>query len=191
MPAKGESKVNWDVVLEEVRASQLSLREIARRYGISEAAIRKKMKAEGVTRDLTPEVNEEIKNRLVRRVRADNGNCEQSANHEPATREQLIDAAASRGVEVVECHRDDVSRLRQLEQKLLAEIYDSPTKTQAWCYQGEVILKEIPITATERCQALNNLANTYHKRIQLERQAYNLNDTDKGGSHETALDMLE
>jgi predicted DNA-binding protein YlxM (UPF0122 family) len=43
---------DWEAIEREYRAGQLSVREIARQYAVSEGAIRKRAKAEGWERAL-------------------------------------------------------------------------------------------------------------------------------------------
>lgn len=66
---------------------------------------------------------------------------------------------------------------------LTPEVYgsatvDTPTKTYSAQHQGKILKEEIGIPVTDKCQALNNLANVQHKRIQLERQAFNLKERE-------------
>ena len=87
-----------------------------------------------------------------------------------------IDAASDRAVQVVELHRQDIIRLQREEQRLLKELGDNHKKLWVGQFQGEVITKEFGITVTERASAFQALTSSAHKRIQLERQAYNVDE---------------
>jgi len=179
-PRQPVQRYDWDIIREEVVAGQLSLKEISRRHGCSDTAIRKKIKELGWKRNLSDKVRDQVRNKLVREVRGDN------ANH---TDEQIIDAAAERGASVVRVHREDIARLREIEQRLLAELgseENPPTKVHITAYQGEVTQTILGIAVTERAAALQALSAAQHKRIQLERQAYNLDD-DSGGTRNASL----
>lgn len=165
--------VDWEAIEREYRAGQLSVNAIAKAHGITEGAIRKRVNTHGWgKRDLANEVREKVREKLVRReVRKDDANTE-----------EIIDAASERGALVIETHRRDINKLRELEQALMAELGDPdkpPTKLYLAQYQGQVIQKEVGIAVTERASALHALAAVQHKRIQLERQAFNLDEVDR------------
>jgi len=177
---------DWEAIEREYRAGQLSIREIARQHDCSDGAIRKRAKKCGWEQDLSKKVAEKVRNELVRSsVRTNNAE----------TDKEIIDAAAATAVELVRSHRRDISKLSALEQKLIDELGDEenpPTKLYIAQYQGKTVEKVVGITVTERASALQALAGVQHKRIQLERQAFNLDDAGGGErSHEDALKDLE
>lgn len=177
MPKPKPKKVDWESIEKEYRAGQLSNVEIGKRYGVSEGAIRKKAKQFEWEKDLSQQVRKKVREKLVRsEVRENNANSE-----------EIIDAASNRGVEIIKLHRKDINNLKSEEQKILKELGNNPQRTWVGQYQGKIVSKNFSITVTDRAQALNNLANVQHKRIQLERQAWNLNDTGDG---ETIEDVL-
>jgi hypothetical protein len=105
---------------------------------------------------------------------------------------EIIQEAAETGAEVVRTHRKDILVLRRVEQALLAELGDAenpPKKVYVTQYQGQIIEREFAITVTERATALNALAGAAQKRIQLERQAYNLDD--EGGDDAELPKIIE
>lgn len=178
---------NWDAIREEVVAGQLSLKEIARRFGCSDTAIRNKIKENGWERSLSERVREQVRNKLVREVCSDNTN---SVNQ--ATDEQIVEAAAERGAALVRTQRADIAKLRAMEQKLLAELGDDekpPTKVHVSSYQGAVTQTVLGIAVTERAAALQALSTVQHKRIQLERQAFNLDEKGDGEDKGSPQDM--
>ena len=63
--------IDWDSIQALYRTGQLSVREIARRYGISDTHINNRAKKEGWTRDLTAKIAAGIKTAVV---------CSQFAN---------------------------------------------------------------------------------------------------------------
>lgn len=167
---KAASGVDWDRGDRMIRSGQLSLREIGFAIGCSETAVRKRIKTRGLVRDLTGQVRATVRSLLVRKVRTSS----------PANDAEIIEEAAETGAEVVRTHRKDILVLRRVEQALLAELGDPdnpPKKLYVTQYQGGVVEHEFPITVTERATALNALAGAAQKRIQLERQAYNLDET--------------
>jgi polygalacturonase len=162
------SKYDWEKIEKEYRTGQLSIREIAKQNDCPESSIRARMKKRGITRDLTKEVARKIKEKVTcADVRTPNANDEQK-----------VEEASDRGFSVLMLQRKDIESLRALENKILSELENEPTKLYMAQYQGKVIQEEVGIPVTEKAAALNNLANVQHKRIQLERQAYNLNDSE-------------
>jgi len=162
---------DWEIIREEVVAGQLSLKEIARRNGCSDTAIRKKIKENGWKRNLSEKVLAQVRNKLVREVR----------ENRPATDEEIIDAAAERGAAIIRAQRADIERLRTIEMKFLGELDDEENPpTKPYCSSGPlgVTITPVDIPVTERASALQALSSVQHKRIQLERQAYNLAGAD-------------
>jgi len=179
---KAASGVDWDRGDRMIRAGQLSLREIGCAIGCSEAAVRKRIKTRGLVRDLTGQVRATVRSLLVRKERTSS----------LANDAEIIEEAAETGAEVVRTHRKDILVLRRVEQALLAELGDAenpPKKVYVTQYQGQIIEREFAITVTERATALNALAGAAQKRIQLERQAYNLDD--EGGDDAELPKIIE
>lgn len=159
-------QIDWEAIEKEIRSNQLSIREIARQFGVSEGAIRKRIKAKGIKRDLAEQVRKRVREKIVRsEVRTPN-----------ASEEEIVEEAAERGADVVKLHRQDIANLRNEEQKILQELGDKPTKLWVGQFQGQVIEHVVGIAVTERAAALHALAGVQHKRIQLERQAYGIDD---------------
>jgi hypothetical protein len=157
----------WDAIEQEYRAGQLSLGEIAARYNTKHQTISIRAKRKQWTRCLSDRVKKLVAEKLVADVA--NGNTK-------ASDDDIAEAAAERGKEVVLLQRKDIANLRRLEKSLIDEIQNNPTKLYLTQYQGRVIEKIVGLTASERAMAANNLANVQHKRISLERQAFNLDD---------------
>ena len=168
-------KYDWPTIKNEYRSGTYSDAELSRRHGCSRKAIQKRVEKEGWTRDLSKAVRQTFNAKMVaedakvaRKVAADNAKADESE----------VDRAAEVRLDVVMLHRSDIRALREEEQRLLAELGDSPTKLWVGQYQGQVIEHKVGIAVTERASALQALAAVQHKRIQLERQAFNIDDKD-------------
>lgn len=178
MPQK--PKYPWDTIRKEYRTGTYSDSELARRHGCSRRAIQKRVEREGWTKDLSEAVKQSLRAKLVKEdAKVASQVAGRNANNED---ESDIDRAAETRLAVVQLHRKDINSLRELEAKLIDEIFNNPTKLYLAQYQGTIIQKTVGLTAAEKAMAANNLANVQHKRIALERQAFNLNDTGDGGS---------
>lgn len=152
-------KTDWEAIEREHRAGQLSIREIAKRYGVSDTAIRKMAKAHGWQRSLAEKVRREVREKLVR---------EDGSQNQRASDAEVVEAAANRGSEVVQAHRRDILQLHRakrilatrLEAYLSGETPDGP-------FMGD---KESPADVLEKLSRVNS------RLIPLERQAHNLDD---------------
>jgi len=64
-------KTDWEAIEKLFRAGVLSIRAIGKIHELSDTAIRKKAKEEGLTRDLTAKVDAQVRSQLVRTQTAD------------------------------------------------------------------------------------------------------------------------
>ena len=140
---------------------------------------KKKRKKIEWERDLSKKVRQEVRSKVVR-----------SQVRTAASEKEIIDEAATAGAQIIELHRVGIKNLRKLEEELTQELRESPTKLYLAQYGGEIIEKEYEITVTERISSLQALANTMHKRIQLERQAYSL-DEERDPINKTIAEMSD
>lgn len=160
--------IDWEAIEREYRAGQLSVREIARQYGLSETAIRKRAKSDGWSRPLADKVREAVREKLVR---AD-GSQDQRANQTANDRE-IVENSAARGFNVVTTHRRDIEQLHGLKRILATRLSDilHGALPDGLCL-GE---KESPGDLLEK------LSRVTARLIPLERQAFNL-DAETGSS---------
>lgn len=163
--ATDKSPPDWEAIEREYRAGQFSIREIGRRYGVSDTAIRKQATEHGWQRALADKVREKAREKLVRIDGLQGGSQAPHANDE-----EIADQAANIQVEVHLTHRRDLKHLRdigailatRLAQHLNGETPDGP-------FLGT---RESPGDLFEK------LARVKARLIPLERQAHNL---DAGG----------
>lgn len=162
------SKFDIEAIGRDYR-SQLSTREIGRMHGCSETYVRKLAKKNKWQKgDLT----EKIRARVHEKLAADNAVAF-------ATEAEIIESSATHTAEIARLQRRDIQKLREIEQKLIAELSDEenpPKKVHISSYLGSVTQTALEIDVVGRSMAVSNLANVQHKRIQLERQALGLND---------------
>jgi AraC-like DNA-binding protein len=177
---KKKDKQDWEAIEKDVRAGVLSLREISRRFKCPESTLRKKIKDEGWERSLVDRVRLRAQEKLLRKnMRKPN-----------ATDEEIVEEKSEEVAEVLFSHRRDISKMKRVEQELLLELKNEPTKLWIGQYQGKIIEKVVAIAVTERAAALNNLANVQHKRIALERQAYGMTDNTNPDEDESLKEII-
>lgn len=162
----------------------LSTREIGRKYGCSETYVRKLAKKyQWVKGDLAEKVRARVKEKLAADVAVP-----------AATEAEIVEAAANRGADAVRLQRQDIQRLRDIEQKLIAELSDPdnpPQRVHITSYLGTVKKTVLGIDVVGRSMAAAQLANVQHKRIQLERQALGLNDKPTDAYADLPRDEVE
>jgi hypothetical protein len=180
MGIKGSKpRFDWELIYAEYRSDVFTDAELARRHGCSRTSIQKRVIRDGWVRDLSASVRRAT---IARMVKEDAGRVAgegAGATGTPATPvadSEIVERAAAFRQGVIQGHRRDVRLLRELEVKLLAELDDNPKKLYLAQFQGRVVQKTVGLTAAEKAAAANNLANVQHKRIQLERQSYSLDD---------------
>ena len=78
-------------------------------------------------------------------------------------------------------HRQSIVKLKELEDELVAELRDNPTKLWIGQHQGEIVKEEVGIAVTERASAYQRLVSAMSTRIERERQAFGLDDTKENG----------
>ena len=113
-------KADWEAIEGHYRAGVLSIREIAKQAGITDAAIRQKAKANNWERDLTAKVAAKVRTDLLRtelRTRTP----EEKARSE----KQIIDDAASPIVEVVRAHRRTITRAINIVNTLASQLREA------------------------------------------------------------------
>jgi len=147
-PGAPRQPIDWEAIEREYRAGQLSVREIGRRYGQDEKAIRRKAQREGWPRDLSDVVRESVRSELVRSdVRSESSR-------------EAVRTAAARGVEVVRQHRAILGRLSRDATRIQDEIgrlLESGISTMS---EAELAARaqEILSRTVERAQKLERVA---------------------------------
>lgn len=195
--AKGKGakrpKYDWEKIEREFRAGQLSIREIGAQYGPSDTAIRKRAKAEGWSRDLSDEVRQRTKAKLVRgEVRTESGGSQFSD-------EEIAEQAAERAVEVVQLHRRDIKAGREtvrtmldeltsacVNQDVLEEVLQQQLDEEDASPQRRLAVERM-MSLQGRAQTAQSLTNSLKTLITLERQAFNIDDQPK---EQDSLDEL-
>ena len=154
-------KTDWDAIEREYRAGQLSNREIAARFGVTEGAIRKKAKTEGWQKDLADKVRKEVRAKLVR-----TDGTHSSTQEQRATDREIVETAALRGLEVQLTHRRDLQQLHGIKRVLADRL---AVVLQGGDAEGPCLGdKESPGDLLEK------LSRVTARLIPLERQAHNL-----------------
>ena len=164
---KKRGRYDRDAIEKVYRTGMFTDRQIAAQFGCSHTMVWKWVKKYGWLKDLSQQVRQRVKSKLVAKVALE------------ATESEMVETAATIGAQVVELHRKDINALREVEAKLIEELNGTPKKLYITQYQGDIVSQEVGLTVAERAAAANNLANVQAKRIALERQAFNLDATEE------------
>lgn len=199
--------VDWAAIEVHFRAGVRSIREIAREFGVSDTAIRKRARECGWTRDHAAKVEakaaEKVRTALVRsEVRNQTGD----ANREPPPAEAAqieIEAEVSARIQIA--HRADVTRARELATKLLAEVEAQTVSLELLMTLREFLADQTDAAAKKRVQLftqmcslggrvanLKALAESLSRLIDLERRVYGISDGEANadGEYEAFLQAV-
>ena len=173
---------DWEAIEREYRTGKFSNRHLAKTYGCAEGTIRKRAKAKGWEKDLSQQVEEKVRTKLVRtKVRTQN-----------ASDKQVVEEAAEHDVQVVESHIASIGKSKDITNALLAELEAGTLSHDDLVALIEGMKKEDgkrvdflmkSISLPERAKTLTQLVNALGRLIDLERQAYNI-DGDRDGSND-------
>lgn len=166
--------LDWEAIEREYRAGQLSVKEIARQYKLTDAAILKHCKKMGLTRNLAGLVRVETERKMI----------EVSAGVSGANAREIVDAAAGRNVRLMVLHREDVCGLRATVKFLAAQLQkasedrdlitgDIIEETDGEPDRRAAMLRAVSLPTHARTAV--ELSQAYAKLIPLERQAHNIN----------------
>ena len=183
-------KADWERVEAQYRVGAMSLREIAAEHGITEGAIRKRAKKDGWTRDLAAKVRAKA-DELVRKdaVRSE-------VRTETPTESQQIEVEAQAQARVRLAHRSDITRMRALVIRLLAEceaeasdLKDLGEMLRNYDERGQDKLNEAyqkAISLPQRIKGVKELAEAMRVLVALEREAYAMDGAGKDEQPELA-----
>lgn len=176
---KYNRNIDWVKIERLYRAGLMSICAIARQFDTAEATIRAKALKEGWKRDLTSEVKQLTRTKMVENL----AQVFQTEDIKEMADEQLIEEAARTQVEVVRQHQSTLKRGHSLTMRMLDEL-DATT-----AYKGE--LQELisstiapqrqeglrrAVSLAGRATILRELANAARQWVILERQAFGISD---------------
>ncbi|ONM43146.1 hypothetical protein BXT89_14435 [Halopseudomonas pachastrellae] len=182
---------DWEQIKKEYRAGQLSNVMLGKKFGVSESAIRKRAKKEGWQKDLASDVRKRVREKLVRdEVRDPNANDD-----------EVVDSVAATGVSVVRAHRADIRAASRMAEMLMAQLLDAAsrreeleeaiheeTKDDESTRRRTSMLKAVSLPT--HAGVVRDLSAAMKNLIPLERQAYNLDETNAEETYEERLKRL-
>lgn len=178
------AKTDWTAIERAYRAGVVSIREIGREHGVSDAAIRKRAKAEAWVRDLTAKVQERARSKLVRDLGSQEGSHEQRAR----TDEEIVEQASETQASVVRIHRRDIRTGRSIVGALFSELQEASEQRHEIAEAIEKATEKDrdgkrrammhrAVGLPSRAATMQSLAGALKTLVTLERQAFNI-ETD-------------
>ena len=187
--------IDWESVEIQYRAGIRSLKDIGREFDVSDAAIVKRAKRDGWTRDLKAKIHAKAESKVSESLVS----AEVSAQTKVRERE-VIEANAVAIADVRLAHRRDIRRSRSLANKLLDELEGLTDNRELFEQLGELMhspddkgmdrlndLYRKVVELPNRTKVMKDLAETLKTLIALERQAYNLDEQQHEEPYEDRL----
>ena len=188
--AQPAARADWEAVEKEYRAGILTIREIGRRHGVSDAAVRKHANKKGWTRDLNEKIKARAQDLVNRQAVIDAQKLDYvspTARVEDVRQHEIIEVAA-RNVAVVSIRqREETDRLVQLTRKMMAELeqYGDEGKAvlakavDSLAKKGDMdaaTLRKIKgiLSLGSRVEILKKLGETMRIATTMEREAYGM-----------------
>ena len=201
------SKADWDAIAPHYRAGGRSLKDIGKQFDVSDAAIIKKARKEGWTRDLKGKVNA----KADAKVSAAMVSAEVSAQTK-VTEAMVIEVESAVQARIRLGHRKDIGRYRGLALTMLDELELhtlEPDQLRELVQVindeeegpgAEIVRKsrrerlERALNLGSRIKTLKEAADTLKTLVALEREAYGLSNGDEGGGSDferLVADLIE
>lgn len=175
-------EVDWERIEFDFRAGILSTREIATEQGVSHTAINKRAKAEEWERDLAAKIKAKADALVSRQLVST-----EVSKAKLATEREIVEAGAERIAQVRGEHRADITRMRTLVLRLLAECEAEAGDPALFLELGEILRQpddngtdrlndayHKAIALPTRIKSVKDLADTLKTLIAMEREAYGL-----------------
>lgn len=192
-------KIDWVRIERLYRAGLLSIHEIAREVGTTtESNIRAMAKKSGWTRDLSQEVRNRTRTKMVENLATIFDTSDEALNKlKNITDESIIEEAARTQVQVVREHQKTLGNGHSLTMRMLNELDATTT------HRGELeemirstiaprrqaaVLNAISIG--NRAAVMRDLATAARLWITLERQAFNIQDDRNKDDNAQKLDAM-
>lgn len=180
--------IDWERIELDYRAGVKSLREIGAEYGVSHPAINKRAKKEGWSRDLNAKIQAKA-DELVTKAAV----TREVTTVTTVTERETIDANAQAIAGVKLAHRKDIQRARSITMALFGELelMAGPENAELLAELGHLLrqpdtngndklndMYQRIIRLPERAKVMKDLGESLRVMVQLERQAFGLDDKD-------------
>ena len=196
------SLVNWLQIERQYKSGVLSIREIAREHNVPESNVRLKAKENGWRRDLTKEVQQRTRAKLIESLAQPDSTDAALKNLKDSTDEEILEQAAKTQVTVVREHQRTLGQGHKLTLRMLDEL-DATTSLRGEL--SDLIVAKVDVKNQKaimravslggRAAVMRDLAQAARTWVTLERQAFGIaddkrRDTDSDKLNEMTSDEL-
>ena len=183
--------IDWESVEIQYRAGIRSLKDIGREFDVSDAAIVKRAKRDGWTRDLKAKIHAKAESKVSESLVS----AEVSAQTRVRERE-VIDANAAAIADVRLAHRRDIQRTRGITMRLLEELEYQTGAENVFLLASLGDMMRSPdeygrdklndlyraiVSLPGRAKTMKDLAASLVSLIDKEREAFSIGEKGKGG----------
>lgn len=177
------SIINWLQIERQYRAGVLSIREIAREHAVPESTIRLRAKEEKWTRDLTKDVQQRTRAKLIESLANPDNTDAALKQLKENTDEEILEQAAKTQVTVVREHQRTLGTGHKLTLRMLDEL-DATTSLKGELADLIVAKNDIKnakallraVSLGGRAAVMRDLAQAARTWVTLERQAFGIAD---------------
>lgn len=175
-------QTDWEAIERAYRAGLLSVRELAAAHGITHGAINKRAKRDGWIRDLKAKIKAKADSLVSKSLVS----TEVSTDTRLSERQE-VDANARVIADIRMAHRGDITRAREMTNRLLDELSELTENRALFDQLGELMenpddrgvdklndLYHKVISMPGRTKSMKELSETLRTLIGLERQAYGM-----------------
>ncbi|HOW46159.1 MAG TPA: hypothetical protein P5305_04070 [Rubrivivax sp.] len=192
-----ENAIDWDAIERQYRLGVKTNKQLGEEFGVDHSSIGRRAKSHGWVADKSKDVDAVTNSLLIQNA---SGNANPNATPTPLE----IKAAAQVNADVVLEHRKDIGRTRALFGRLLAEVElftEWPAAQELLREMTEIVhggedkdgnpkkpprsineMLDRVLTGPGRIESAKKLTEILEKLVKLERQAFGIDDEDKGGS---------
>lgn len=200
-------RIDWQAIEKDYRLGQLSLRALATKHGTTPGAISKRANKEGWVKDATQEVRERTRAALITNAKpADDDGAKETegnsvSNKGNAPTHEDIEVAVQTNLSVITRHRKDIAYGHGLVGMLLGQLQEAArdreeiedaiieeTAGDQNSQRRNKMLKAVGIPT--HAAVIRDLSTAMKNLIPLERQAYNLDETNAEETYEERLKRL-
>lgn len=170
--------IDWEAIEASYRAGLLSVREIASQHGITHGAINKRAKRDGWERNLKAKIHGKA-DAIVSREAVSAKVSSRVSSGEAVTERVLIEANAEVIADIRLRHRSDIARIKSVLMDALGEI-ECPS-----------LLEGEKLDTPKRIRSIRDVAETMKVLVNLERQAYGIDEAQADKTVETLSDLMD
>ena len=176
----GRRTIDWMPIEVEVRLGKMTRAAIAEKFQVSYSRLRKKCEEEGWEADLTPVVQAATRAELTRQARQ---RVEGDVANQVDAITSGIDAAVAENVKIINRHRAMSGALLDLVDGLGTEI-------KALTASADTDVKKA-LSIGDRVDAVRKLSQTVATVVQVERQAYSLDEKTNNSDAGQVMDWFK